>query len=121
MAPRKPPAAHAHEPPTAESVQQLAVSTMEAAVRAIQTEIENVASGKAAKSKHDPASRIAWLGQRAAAIGEAARKMVAGQRRSRGMITRGEVLGWLREQEPTVRAAVAREIAAIVDEGSVLR
>jgi hypothetical protein len=93
---------------------------MDAGIDALAKEVDKLISGKAADSKHDPASRIAYLTKKVAEIADSARKIDAADVKRAAALTRPMVLRWMRGLEPDQRAAIRRELDAMDDEESVL-
>lgn len=98
---------------TDESTSELAASIFREALAAIRTEIRGII-GKTIKPKgHDPASRIAWLAQRAAAVAAEQRKAESGELAAIRKLSPVVVLTWIKQQTPEYRARLLREVAAI--------
>lgn len=97
---------------TAEAVNGAALETMSIAVDVIRDQIELIQAGKGGESKHDPASRISFLGQRAGVLFEATRKALAARARELSVITPALVLAWYRQLDRTERERILSELIA---------
>ncbi|NUO54316.1 MAG: hypothetical protein HOV80_36185 [Polyangiaceae bacterium] len=97
-----------------------AEDTYEKALRYLSEQIQLVIDGKAAKTKHDPAYRVATLTRMVAQVDAERRKARAAETKKLEKVTRPLVIAWLRSTDSEERRSVAREIAAMEQEGSVL-
>lgn len=102
-----------HEEVTVESVLDASLEALQIGVAAIHKEIGLISKGKAGKSKHDKASRIAFLSQRVGAIADSVRKIEAARSKRTMSITKALVVEWFRQLDPTDRARFVRELQAI--------
>lgn len=109
------------QPQTAANEAQTSASDIyNMSLRYLRTEIEKVISGKAAKTKHDPAYRVATLTRMVSQVEAERRKAHAAENKHLEKITRPLVIAWLRQADPEERESIAREIAAMRKEGSIL-
>jgi hypothetical protein len=87
----------------------------------LRDEIEAIVNGTAAKTKHDPAYRVATLTRMAAQVDAERRKARAHDEKKLEKITLPLVLAWLRQARDEELRSVAREVAAIMgQEGNLL-
>lgn len=98
---------------TIEAVSEAALRAMAMSVDAITDQIALIGAGKGGKSKHDPASRISFLGQRAAALFEPLRKERAARAKELSAITPALVLAWYRQLDRTERDRILSELHAV--------
>lgn len=89
-------------------------------LEAIRDEIRGIRTGKIKPKEHDGISRIAWLAQKAAAVGAEQRKANAAEVKRLGTISSADILKALRMMDREVRASVLRDAALIDAAGSVL-
>ena len=87
---------------------------------AILTEIRGIKTGAIKPTEHDPTSRIAWLAQKAAAVGAELRKGEAAEIKRIGALRYEDVMAYLRQLPREQRAGMLRDIASFDAEGSVL-
>lgn len=104
----------------AESTQTSASDIYTMSLKYLRDEIEKVIKGKAAKTKHDPAYRVATLTRMVAQVDGERRKAHAAENKKLERITRPLVIAWLRQADDNERDSIAREIAAMRKEGSIL-
>lgn len=97
---------------TIQAVSEAALRAMALSVDAITDQIVLITEGKGGKSKHDPASRISFLGQRAAALFEPLRKERAARAKELSVITPALVLAWYRQLDRTERDRILSELHA---------
>lgn len=98
---------------TVESVLDASLDALQMGVEAIHKEIELISKGKAGKSKHDKASRIAFLSQRVGAIADSVRKIEAARAKRSMSITKALVVEWFRQLDTTDRGRFVRELQQI--------
>jgi hypothetical protein len=106
--------------PTIESVLDGSIATLEVAQRHLRREIDKIASGKAKKTQHDPASRIAYLSGGIGRIVDTLRKCEAARAKRFDDITPSIVLNYLRGLDASERARIIREAIAIDERKSGL-
>ena len=94
---------------TVEDVLDGAIATLKLGLDKIREEIELIASGKAAKSRHDDASRIAFLTSRVGSIADSVRKVEAARSKRLDDLTPAIVLSYLRGLDASERAQIVRE------------
>jgi len=82
-------------------------------LRHIRAEIKAIAAGGGAKSRRDPASRIASLTARVGSIADSARKLEAARAKRNDLLTPAMVMAWLRQLHPEERADFLREASQI--------
>lgn len=111
---QKPPAVVA---PTLESI---VANTFNASLEYLRKQIQLVIDGKAAKTKHDPAYRVATLTRMVAQVAAEQRKADAAAKKQIERVTRQVVLAWLRAADTEERRSIVREIAVMEQEGSIL-
>lgn len=104
----------------AESGRVNAEATFDRALLYIDAQITDVIDGKAAKTKHDPAYRVATLTKMIADIEAERRKSRAAEHKRVEKITRALVMAWARTLDPEERRSVAKEILAMDAGGSIL-
>jgi hypothetical protein len=97
-------------PANAAAVLQAAIGVMAEGVDAIRTEIELIRAGKGGQSKHDNASRVAFLAAKAGTIGEAMRKHEAARLKRIQALSPDVVLAWYRQLDQTGREHILREL-----------
>lgn len=108
MSKRKKPA-----PTTSESVLDDVLDTMRAGVAHIRTEIEKIAKGKAEKTGHDRASRIAFLTAKVGAIADSLRKVEAAKAKRKDQLTPDDVIAYVRALDPQDRTRLLRDLAEL--------
>jgi len=86
----------------------------------LRSQIKAVIDGKAAKTKHDPAYRVATLTRMVAQVDAERRKARAAENKKLEKVTRSLVIAWARTIDKEERRSVAREIAAMDAEGNIL-
>ena len=96
-----------------DSTSELAAAIFSESLSAILTEIRGIADKTTKPKGHDPASRIAWLAQRAAAVAAEQRKAEAGEIAAIKRLSPAVVLTWIKQQSPEYRARLLREVTAI--------
>lgn len=106
--------------PTVESLLDDSISTLALGITEIRGEIEKIAAGKAAKSRHDNASRIAYLTGKVGSIADSIRKVEAARAKRLDNLTPALVLAYLRQLEASDRARIIREAQGIDTKGSGL-
>lgn len=99
--------------PTIESVLDASIDTLSLGITAIRHEIELIATGKAKKTKHDAASRIAFLTGKVGSIADSIRKVEAARAKRFDDLTPAMVLAWLRQLAPAERLSFLREASQI--------
>lgn len=97
-----------------------AQATYEMALRYLHDEIAAVINGTAPKTRHDPGYRVATLTKMIAQVDGERRKARALESKRLEKVTRQVVIAWLRAADSDERRGVAREIAAMEQEGSIL-
>ena len=107
-------------PRTIESSTDIAESIAAESLTAIRTEIRGIVTGKIKPKEHDAASRIAWLAQKASAIGAEQRKAEAAERKRIAELNYGDVLAYIRQLSTDRRAHLMREVQALEETRSVL-
>src|SRR5690348_10782839 len=95
--------------PTIESVLDDAIDTLNLGLTHLRTEIGKIAAGKAKKTRHDPASRIAFLTGKVGAIVDSARKVEGARAKRLEKLTPAMVLEYLRSLDAAERAHILRE------------
>lgn len=103
-----------------ETMDSIVHDTVTASARYLRDQINNVITGKAAKTKHDPAYRVATLTRMLSQVAEEKRKADAAKNKQLEKVTRAVVIAWLRAADKEERRSVARELAAMDQEGSIL-
>jgi hypothetical protein len=101
-------------------MESIVSDTFESSARYIRDQIEDVIAGRAKKTKHDPAYRVATLTRMLSQVAAEQRKTVAAKNKQLEKITRPLVLAWARTLDKEERRSIAREIAAMDQEGSLL-
>lgn len=99
---------------TIEGVLDTAIQTLELGLQHIRTEIDKIAAGTARKTKHDPASRIAYLSTGVGRIVDSIRKVESARDRRFDHITPAVAMDWLRQLDPADRLNFLRE-ASLID------
>lgn len=87
---------------------------------AILAEIRGIKSGSIKPTEHDPTSRIAWLAQKAAAVGAELRKGEAAEIKRIGALRYEDVMAYLRQLPREQRAGLLRDVSSFDAGGSVL-
>ncbi len=108
------------EPATIESVLDDSIATLSLGIAAIRTEIKAITGGTAKSSKHDDASRIAFLTGKVGSIADSVRKVEAARAKRLDDITPAIVLAYLRQLDASDRGRLLREAAALDSKGSGL-
>jgi hypothetical protein len=106
--------------PTIESVLDDSITTLDIALRHIRGEIEKIAAGKAKKTQHDPASRIAYLSGGVGRVLDSLRKVESARAKRFDDITSSVVLNYLRGLDASERGQIIREAIAIDERKSGL-
>jgi hypothetical protein len=103
-----------------ETLDSIVSSTFEASLAYLRTQIQLVIDGKAAKTKHDPAYRVASLMRMVSQVAAEKRKADAAANKQLEKVTRQVVIAWLRAVTREERNSVIREALAMDQEGSIL-
>src|ERR1041384_8635928 len=98
---------------TVEIVLDESIDTLRVGLAYISDEIEKIKTGKAAKSRHDAGSRIAFLTARVGSIAESTRKGEAARAKRLDDLTPAIVLAYLRQLDPAERINLLREASNI--------
>lgn len=98
--------------PTAEAVNDTALEAMALSADEILRQIKLIQAGKGGESKHDSASRVAFLGARAGVLFEATRKAKAARAKELSALTPALVLAWYRQLDKTDRERILSEMIA---------
>lgn len=98
---------------TADAVNDTALEAMALSADTILDQIELIKAGRGGESKHDPASRVAFLGARAGVLFEATRKAKAARAKELSAITPALVLAWYRQLDRTERDRILSELMAV--------
>ncbi len=98
---------------TVETVLDDSIDTLRVGLSYIRDEIEKIKTGKAAKSRHDAGSRIAFLTSRVGSIADSIRKVEAARAKRLDDLTPAIVLAYLRQLEPAERINLLREASNI--------
>ncbi len=107
--------------PTApQTLESIVSNTFNASLEYLRKQIQLVIDGKAAKTKHDPAYRVATLTRMVAQVAAEQRKADAAARKQFEKVTRAVVVAWLRAADAEERRSIAREITVMEQEGSIL-
>ncbi len=115
---QKPPKKPPKKP--SETMESIVSDTFEASARYIRDQIADVIAGRAKKTKHDPAYRVATLTRMLSQVAAEQRKTVAAKNKQLEKVTRAVVIAWLRAADREERRSVGRELAAMDAEGSIL-
>src|SRR5689334_22057761 len=99
--------------PMPDSTPELAAAIFSESLTAILTEIRGIADKTIKPKGHDPASRIAWLAQRAAAVAAEQRKAEKADLDAIKRLSPAVVITWIKQQTPEYRARLLRDVAAI--------
>lgn len=99
---------------SSETTSEIAESIFREALEHVRKEIRGLIEGRLKPKGHDPASRVAWLAQRAAAVAAEARKAEKGEV---GKLTHAAVLAWVKVQPAEYRARLVREVSALDAKG----
>lgn len=111
--PRAAPAVVADEKSTVETVLDASIDTLAVGLGYLRDEIEAIKTGKAAKSRHDAGSRIAFLTSRVGSIADSIRKVEAARAKRLDDLTPAIVLAYLRQLEPAERTNLLREASQL--------
>lgn len=103
-----------------ETMESIVSDTFAVSAKYIREQIDAVIAGKAAKTKHDPAYRVATLTRMLSQIAAEQRKTDAAKNKQLEKVTRAVVIAWLRAAGKEERRSVGRELAAMDTEGSIL-
>jgi hypothetical protein len=98
---------------TIETVIDDAIGVLAIGLAALRADIEKIRKGKGPASKHDAASRIAFLTGKVGGIADAARKLEAARAKRLGL-TPAVVIEYLRQLDATERAGLLHE-ASLID------
>ena len=93
-----------------ETVLDESLDALRFGVEAIRVEMQKIKAGTAGKSKHDKASRIAFLSQRVGAIADSVRKIEAARAKRTNTITKALVLEWFRSLTDGEQERLLREL-----------
>lgn len=104
----------------AETPSDLADDIFNESLTFIRDEIRAIKDGKAKSKKFDPASRIAWLAERASRVQAERRKAESAEAANLRKLSRALVVAWLKQLDAAERAQVIREATATDRGGSVL-
>jgi hypothetical protein len=99
--------------PTIESVLDAAIETLQLGLEHIRAEINKIAAGKAKQTKHDPASRIAYLSTGVGRIVDSIRKVESARDRRFDHLSPAAVMDWLRQLPQAERINFLREASQI--------
>lgn len=97
------------EKATIESILDASIETLSVGIGAIRSEIDLIIGGKAKKSRHDNASRIAFLTGKVGSIADSIRKVEAARAKRIDNLTPALVLAYLRQLETSERSQIIRE------------
>lgn len=98
---------------TIEGVLDASIDTLRIGIDAIRREIMAIATGTAKKTKHDAASRIAFLTGKVGSIADSIRKVEAARAKRFDDLTPAMVLAWLRQLGADERTGFLREASRI--------
>lgn len=98
---------------TIESILDASIATLSVGIDAIRDEIDLIIGGKAKKSRHDNASRIAFLTGKVGSIADSIRKVEAARAKRLDNLTPALVLAYLRQLDASDRARILREAQGI--------
>src|SRR4051812_3469078 len=107
-------------PKAAETMESIVNATFKSSAEYIRDQIEEVIAGKAAKTKHDPAYRVAKLTQMLSEVAAEKRKADAAANKHLEKLSRTLVVAWLRTLDKEERRSIARELAQMDAGGSIL-
>ena len=99
---------------TAGAVLDAAIDAMALAIDTIRADIELISQGKGGASRHDRASRIAYLATKAGSIAESMRKHEAARWKRLDVITPALAITWLRQLDQAERLSFLHE-ASLID------
>jgi hypothetical protein len=107
---------------TNETTAEIAASIFSESLAHLRDQIRGIRDGAIDTAPHDPASRIAWLAERAAKVAAEQRKAEKGEIDAIKKLSPAVMLTWVKAQTPEYRARLVRDIAALdaVDRKSVL-
>jgi hypothetical protein len=98
---------------TAGAVLDASIDAMALAIDTIRADIELISQGKGGASRHDRASRIAYLAAKAGSIAESMRKHEAARLKRLEVITPALAIAWLRQLATAERLSFLREASQI--------
>lgn len=104
---------------TVEEVTDSVLSLLKLGLDALTTDLHAIISGADRDSKHDKASRVAFITQKVSSIADSIRKVEAA-RAKRNELTPAIVLAYLRSCDSKSRRLVLSEIEGLSGGGSVL-
>lgn len=105
-------AVHSAETATVDAVLDIAIGAMHLGAVEIRSQMDKIIAGTAEKSKHDKASRLAFLAEKAGSIADSARKVEAARHKRLTGLTRQLVVAWFRTQlTAPEQEQVLRELA----------
>src|ERR1043166_8317449 len=96
------------------AVLDASIDAMALAIDTIRADIELISQGKGGASRHDRASRIAYLAAKAGSIAESMRKHEAARLKRLEVITPALAIAWLRQLAMPERLSFLRE-ASLID------
>lgn len=102
-----------------EEVSDSVLRLLKTGLDALQSDLEEIIAGTAPETKHDKASRIAFITAKAGSIADSIRKVEAA-RAKRNELTPAIVLAWLRTCDSKSRRQVLSELETLSGRGSVL-
>lgn len=110
------------KPAEPETTAAIASSIFAESLTAIRKEIRGIANGSIKPDEHDPASRIAWLAEKASKIEAERRKAEKTELDAIRKLSPAVVMTWIRQQTPEYRARHVRDVTALdaVERRSVL-
>lgn len=104
---------------SSEQVTDLVLELLKLGLDALKTDLQAIISGADKDSKHDKASRIAFITQKAGSIADSIRKVEAA-RAKRNELTPAIVVAYLRSCDSKSRRLVLSELEGLSGGGSVL-
>lgn len=107
-------------PKAAETMDSIVTDTFAASAKYLRDQINAVIAGKAAKTRHDPAYRVATLTRMLSQVAAEKRKTDAAAKKHLEKLSRSLVVAWLRTLDSEERRSIARELAGMDSEGSIL-
>ncbi len=115
------PPAEVADPPKAsiEEANDAVIDLLKMGLDALRTDLTAIIDGSAPATKHDKASRVAFITQKAASIADSLRKVEAA-RAKRLELTPAIVVAYLRSCDSKSRRLVLSELEALSNGGSVL-